>query len=52
MKAAGVTDYINETPKTFRMEKMSKFNGKYFSNVHRIGGTHVQCMNDQSLCKV
>ena len=52
MKAAGVTDYTNQTPPTISDGKMSKFNGKYFSNVHKIGGTHVQCMNDQSLCKV
>ena len=44
MKAAGVADYTNQTPKPFRMEKMSKFNEKYFSNVHKIGGIHVQCM--------
>ena len=52
MKAAGVTDYIKRDTQTISDGKMSKFNGKYFSNVHKIGGTHVQCMNDQSLCKV
>ena len=53
MKTVGATDYTNltlphGTPYAFRMEKMvqqwSKMR-KYLSNVHKMGGAHLQCVN-------
>ena len=39
-----------DTHYALRIEKMSKFNTqkmrKYLSIVHKIGGAHLQCMND------
>ena len=38
-----------DTPYAFGMEKMSKFNTRkkyYLSNVLRIGGAHLQCVNN------
>ena len=51
-KTAGVTDYTNQTPpkhvgwiKYLRHTDL-KMKGKYLSNVHKIRGAHVQCMNN------
>ena len=52
MKTAGDADFTNQTPtKHIRMEKCLgltalKNKKKYLSNVHKIGGTHLQCMNN------
>ena len=47
MKTAGITDKTNQTPpKQFGWGKKSLKIRKYLSNVHKIGGAHVQCMNN------
>ena len=55
MKIVGVTDYTYQTPKAFRMEKMSKFNipqnEKIFIKCAQ-NGCCTFSMCEQSLCKV
>ena len=51
MKTAKVTEYTNQTPHMhFRWIKyLSSIDlkmSKYLSNVHKIEGRHVQCMNN------
>ena len=50
MKIVGVTDYTNQTPKAFRMEKMSKFNNpqneKICIKCSRNGRCTFQCVNN------
>ena len=52
MKTFGVTDYTNQTPPTpFRWKKCLKFNirqkwKRYLSNVHKMEGAHLQCVNN------
>ena len=46
MKAVGVTDCTNQTPPAhFGWKKMSKFNTRHLSNVHKMGGAHLLCVN-------
>ena len=51
MKTAGVIYCINQTPlrisdrKKFYVQHPSKMR-KYLSNVHKIGGAHLQCVNN------
>ena len=51
MKTAGVTDFTNQTTtKQFGWIKYRPTDlkiRKYLSNLHKIGGAHVQCMNNQ-----
>ena len=51
MKTVGVTDCTNQTPPCILDGKMSKFNilqnEKYLSNVHKIEGAHLQCVNNR-----
>ena len=51
INSVGVTDYTNRHPLSiWNEEKMSKFNSlkikRIFSNVIKIEGAHVQCMNN------
>ena len=51
MKTVGVTYYTNlKPPHHFGWKKMSKFstrkNIKYLSNVHKMEGAHIQCVNN------
>ena len=50
MKTVGVADYINQTPLSIPDGKKSQFNThknkKKISNVHKIDGTHFQCVNN------
>ena len=49
MKTFGGTDYTNQTPPThFRWLKMPiRSTPVKNKNVHKIGGAHLQCMNNQ-----
>ena len=52
MKIAGVTDFKYQTPsKLFGWKKCLSSTAlkirKYLSNVHKIKGAHVQCMNNR-----
>ena len=55
MTIVGVTDYTNQTPKAFRMEKMYKFNTpQNLENIYQMC-TNRRCtfsMCEQSFCKV
>ena len=48
MKTAGVTDYINQTPpKYFGWIKCPSTKiQKYLSNVHKLEGVHLRCINN------
>ena len=51
LKTAGVTDYTNQTPpKHFRRKNCLRLNSSQklenISNMHEIGGAHLQCMNN------
>ena len=49
MNTVGVTDYTNQTPSQHFTEKMSKFKttkNEKKNEMYKIGGEHLQCMNN------
>ena len=50
MEIAGVSDYTNKTPPKHlgwtKCPRLTALKIRYFINVHKIEGAHVQCMNN------